>query len=183
LRALQEYRGINLWSVEAELVLAQGLTPRLPFVPILRGGDDEGVIRQALHLLCADERLHELETLLAFFASFVLKTELVAQSMRWDMTVLRESPWYQEAEQRGEQRGIGIGRQEGHQEGHQEGREEGQQAMLRTLEDFLRYRFAQAPPELQVCLSSLRLEQLRALVNVALTAASLDEFAAEVARR
>jgi len=95
------------------------------------------------------------------------------------MTVLRESPWYQEAEQRGEQRGIGIGRQEG----HQEGREEGQQAMLRTLEDFLRYRFAQAPPELQVCLSSLRLEQLRALVNVALTAASLDEFAAEVARR
>jgi len=76
LRTLQEYRGINLWSVEAELVLAQGLTPRLPFVPILRGGDDEGVIRQALHLLCADERLHELETLLAFFAALCSRQSL-----------------------------------------------------------------------------------------------------------
>jgi predicted transposase YdaD len=43
--------------------------------------------------------------LLGFFASFVLDTELVSQIMRWDMTVLRESPWYQEILQEGEQRG------------------------------------------------------------------------------
>jgi predicted transposase YdaD len=34
--------------------------------------------------------------LLAFFARFVLDTELVSQIMRWDMVFLRESPWYQE---------------------------------------------------------------------------------------
>jgi predicted transposase YdaD len=28
----------------------------------------------------------------------MLDSELVAQIMRWDMTVLRESPWYQEIE-------------------------------------------------------------------------------------
>jgi predicted transposase YdaD len=39
--------------------------------------------------------------LLGFFASFVLDTELVRQITRWDMTVLRESPWYQEIEQTG----------------------------------------------------------------------------------
>jgi predicted transposase YdaD len=43
--------------------------------------------------------------LLAFFASFVLETEVVAQIMRWDMAVLRESPWYQEILQQGLQQG------------------------------------------------------------------------------
>lgn len=37
-----------------------------------------------------------LEPLLAFFASFVLELPLGQQMMRWDMTVLRESPWYNE---------------------------------------------------------------------------------------
>jgi predicted transposase YdaD len=31
----------------------------------------------------------------------VLESQLVQQIMRWDMAVLRESPWYQEIEQRG----------------------------------------------------------------------------------
>jgi hypothetical protein len=48
------------------------------------------------------QRNEELEFLLGFFASFVLDTELVRQIMRWDMTVLRESPWYQELLQEGE---------------------------------------------------------------------------------
>jgi predicted transposase YdaD len=52
-----------------------------------------------------NEELVELESLLGFFASFVLDTELVRQIMRWDMTVLRESPWYQEIRQEGKQEG------------------------------------------------------------------------------
>ncbi|WP_293066543.1 hypothetical protein [Okeania sp. SIO2B3] len=44
-------------------------------------------MRQALQLLREDEELLELENLLAFFATFVLKTEIVQQIMRWDMAV------------------------------------------------------------------------------------------------
>jgi predicted transposase YdaD len=60
-----------------------------------------------------NEQLVELESLLGFFASFVLDTELVHQIMRWDMTVLRESPWYQEILLEGENRGRQQGEQTG----------------------------------------------------------------------
>ena len=56
-------------------------------------------------LLQADEQFNQLETVLAFFATFVLDSALVQQIMRWDMTVLRSSPWYQEILQRGQQEG------------------------------------------------------------------------------
>jgi predicted transposase YdaD len=59
--------------------------------------------------LRADEQLNQLETVLAFFATFVLDSTLVQEIMRWDMAVLRESPWYQEIEQRG----IRIGEERG----------------------------------------------------------------------
>ena len=121
LRAYQDYRVINLWQVEAEAVFQQPLPSLLPFVPILKGGGEEATVRQALQLLREDEQLLELENLLAFFATFVLKTEIVQQIMRWDMAVLQQSPWYQQilqervkiGEQRGEQRGIEIGQQQG----------------------------------------------------------------------
>ncbi|XHR80966.1 MAG: hypothetical protein ACFKPT_22375 [Gloeotrichia echinulata GP01] len=44
-------------------------------------------------------------TVLAFFATFVLESALVQEIMRWDMAVLRESPWYQEILREGEARG------------------------------------------------------------------------------
>ncbi len=109
LRALQEYRVINLWEVEAELVFEQSLNALLPFVPILKSGGDVATVQRALNELRSDEKLAELESLLAFFARFVLETELVNQIMRWDMVVLRESPWYQEILSEGETKG----RQEG----------------------------------------------------------------------
>jgi predicted transposase YdaD len=71
------------------------------------------------------EELVELESLLGFFASFVLDTELVSQLMRWDMTVLRESPWYQEILQEGRKDGI--------QEGEQRGLEHERSLILRLL--------------------------------------------------
>jgi predicted transposase YdaD len=71
---------------------------------ILKGGEDETIIREALRLLKADEQLNQLETVLAFFATFVLDSALVQEIMRWDMAVLRESPWYQEILKQGEQR-------------------------------------------------------------------------------
>jgi predicted transposase YdaD len=113
LKTFQEYRIINLWQVDAEVVFQQPLPSLLPFVPILRGGGEVSVVQQAVQVLRANEQLSELEPLLAFFATFVLETPLVQQILRWDMAILRESPWYQEilkeGEQRGEQRGLRQG--------------------------------------------------------------------------
>lgn len=96
LQARQDYKVINLWEVDAKIVFQQSLSSLLPFVPILKGGNEIEIVQQAVQLLRADEKLDELEPLLAFFASFVLSTQLVQQIMRWDMTVLQESPWYNE---------------------------------------------------------------------------------------
>lgn len=96
LQARQDYRVINLWEVDAQIVFQQPLPSLLPFVPVLKGGDEIAVVQQAVQALRADEQLNELEPLLAFFASFVLSSPLVQQIMRWDMAVLRESPWYQQ---------------------------------------------------------------------------------------
>ncbi len=49
---------------------------------------------------------------MAFFATFVLDSALVQQIMRWDMAILRESPWYQQILREGEERGRREGRQE-----------------------------------------------------------------------
>ncbi|MBW4642840.1 MAG: Rpn family recombination-promoting nuclease/putative transposase [Goleter apudmare HA4340-LM2] len=105
LEARQDYRVINLWEVDVNIVFNQPLPSLLPFVPILQGGENESTIREALQILRADEQLNQLETVLAFFATFVLDSTLVQEIMRWDMAVLRESPWYQEIEQRGVERG------------------------------------------------------------------------------
>jgi predicted transposase YdaD len=102
LQSRQDYRVINLWQVEAETVFERSLDTLLPFVPVLKNGGDSQTVRRALTELQQHEELVELESLLGFFASFVLDTELVSQIMRWDMTVLRESPWYQEILQEGQ---------------------------------------------------------------------------------
>ena len=109
LQARQDYQVINLWEVDAEIVFQQPLPSLIPFVPVLKGGNEESTVRQALQILRADQQLNELEPLLAFFASFVLDIPLVQQIMRWDMAILHESPWYQEILQQGMQQGLQQG--------------------------------------------------------------------------
>lgn len=116
LEVRQDYRVINLWEVDVKIALEQPLPSLLPFVPILKGGEDETIIREALRLLKADEQLNQLETVLAFFATFVLDSALVQEIMRWDMAVLRESPWYQEILKQGEKQGEEKGEQKGKRE-------------------------------------------------------------------
>ncbi len=105
LTARQDYRVINLWEVDANLAFEENLSSLLPFVPILKDGAEESIIQQALQKLRADEDLNQLETVLAFFATFVLDSALVQQIMRWDMAILSESPWYQQILREGEARG------------------------------------------------------------------------------
>jgi predicted transposase YdaD len=103
-----------------------------------------------------DAQLVELESLLAFFASFVLESEVVRQIMRWDMAVLRESPWYQEILQEGERQGEQRGRLEGRLEGRQE---EGQSLILKLLTR----RIGVLSPEVTVQVQELSLQQLEAM--------------------
>ncbi|MFN5991805.1 MAG: Rpn family recombination-promoting nuclease/putative transposase [Dolichospermum sp.] len=105
MKSYQDYRVINLWEIEASLVFAENLSSLLPFVPILNGGGEEAVVREAVIKLRENEQLRDLEPLLSFFASFVLEIPIVQQIMRWDMTVLRESPWYNEILKQGLQQG------------------------------------------------------------------------------
>ncbi len=117
IRALQEYRVINLWEVDVNLVFEQNIRTLLPFVPILKGGGEEQMVRQALRELRADEELSELESLLSFFSTFVLELPVVQEIMRWDMAVLRESPLAQELFREGQLEGQREGRVEGQLEG------------------------------------------------------------------
>jgi predicted transposase YdaD len=151
LRAIQDYRVINLWEVDAEIVFRQ------PLPSLLRGGSEASVVQRALQQLRASEQFNQLESLLAFFASFVLDTPLVQQIMRWDMAVLRESPWYQEILTEGEQRGL-------------------QQGARRQLMRVLQLRFGEVPPALQARLEGESLEQLESLMDAAIAVSSLDEF-------
>ena len=116
LRAIQDYRVINLWEVDVNIAFAQPLPSLLPFVPIIKGGNNESTIRDALRILRADEQLNQLETVLGFFATFVLDSAIVQQILRWDMALLEQSPWYQEIFSKGEELGEARGELRGRKE-------------------------------------------------------------------
>ena len=77
IRALQDYRVINLWEVDANLAFEQNLSSLLPFVPIFKGGGQGVLVRRALRELRDNETLGDLEPLLSFFATFVLELPVV----------------------------------------------------------------------------------------------------------
>lgn len=162
LRSRQDYRVINLWEVDAELAFQPSLRSLLPFVPMLRGGGEEYVVRRAVQRLREDEQLNELEPLLAFFAGFVLETRLVQQIMRWDMAVLRESPWYQEIIREGQQLGM-------------------QQGLLSGIELALELKFGAEGLQLMPEISNIQdVERLKAIAQAIKTVNSLDELRSRI---
>ena len=163
--AHQDYRVINLWEVEANLVFEQQLSALLPFVPILKNGANETTVRQALQLLRADEQLQELEPLLSFFASFVLEVPLVQQIMRWDMSILRESPWYQEILKEGLEKGLQQGLQQGL-------RQEGVNLVLRLI----RRRFGAVSSTTQMQIEGLSTPDLENLAEALLDFTEISDL-------
>lgn len=162
LQARQDYRVINLWEVNAEIVFERSLTALLPFVPVLKGGGEESTVQEALRLLRNDEKLSDLETLLAFFATFVLESSVVQQIMRWDMAVLQKSPWYQEI------------LNQGVKQGREEGREEG---LLSAIALGLELKFGETALELMPRVSQIKnVARLTALKDAIKTVNSLAEF-------
>jgi predicted transposase YdaD len=75
-------------------------------------GADSGTIRDGVRLLREREVGEEAEVALALFASFVMEAEQIRQIVRWDMAVLRESPWYNQILEEGLQQGRQQGLQE-----------------------------------------------------------------------
>lgn len=101
-------------------------------------------MREALGMLRADETLQDFETLLAFFATFVLDTQLVQNIMRWDMAILEQSSLYRELAQRERQQGLQQGLQQGQQEQQRE-----------TIKNICRIRFGFWDEELENILDRL----------------------------
>jgi predicted transposase YdaD len=166
LTARQDYRVINLWEVEVELVFEQPIPSLLPFVPILKGGGNESQVRQALRQLRQTKSLEELEPLLAFFATFVLDSELVQQIMRWDMAVLLESPWYRQILQEGEKRGEKRGEEQGKKAG-----------LLSGIATILELKFGVNGLQLMAEIQTLdQVELLEAVLTSLKTVESLEEL-------
>lgn len=168
IKAYQDYRVINLWEVDASLVFEENLSTLLPFVPVLKGGGEERVIREAVKKLRTNEQLSELEPLLSFFASFVLEIPLVREIMRWDMTVLRESPWYNELLKEG----LEKGKQQGIEEGKQQGIQEGEATLILRL---LTRRFGTIELSMEEQIRNLSLVRLEALGENLLDFSSLED--------
>jgi predicted transposase YdaD len=167
--ARQDYRVINLWEVDVQLAF-QKVTSLIPFAPILKNGDNEETIQQALRVMRDDEKLSDLETVLGFFATFVLDSAIVQSIMGWDMAILQESPWYQqlvrESEERGEERGKVIGEQRGEQRG-----------LISAIELGLELKFGAEGLELMQAISQIAdLEKLKTIRSAIKHVQSLDEL-------
>ncbi len=124
--AHQDYRLVKAWEIDAREILEREILTLVPYVPLMKGAG-EAEVYEGVTLLRRHDAGEEMEVVLALFASFVMKPEHIRKIVRWDMVVLKESPWYQEILQEGQEKGLQIGFQEGRQEGLQEGRQEGLQ--------------------------------------------------------
>jgi predicted transposase YdaD len=174
LTAVQEYRVVNLWELDAEQVLAAKMPALLPFVPIMVGGNRVDIVQRAVYALRSDAELADFETFLAFIARFVFDSETILSIMRWDMATLRENPWYAEILQEG----IEAGREEGREAGREEGREEGREAATVTLVELLLvHRFGAADPALLGRIRRLSPEQLVSLTDAIYMSPSLQGVA------
>ncbi|MHC5938752.1 Rpn family recombination-promoting nuclease/putative transposase [Nostoc sp.] len=170
LRAIQDYRVINLWEVDVNIAFAQPLPSLLPFVPILKGGDNESTIRDALRILRADEQLNQLETVLGFFATFVLDSAIVQQILRWDMALLEQSPWYQEIFSKGEERGEARGEARGELRGRKE-------ELYSGIELALEIKFGNQGLELMPIISQITdLQKLKAIQQAIKTVNTVNEL-------
>ena len=116
-QAHQDFQVIKLWELEAKQVLAFDNPVLLPFVPLMRGGNTEQMVRKCANRIRQEPKAAELEAILAVFAGYVLEAETIKQILRWEMQVVQDSPIIQELRQewleQGREEGIEKGREEG----------------------------------------------------------------------
>jgi predicted transposase YdaD len=160
LTAHQDFRVVPVWEMKARQVLADEIVALAPFVPLMRGAGEE-TIQASVRLLREQEVGEEAEVALALFASFVMEPEQIRQLVRWDMAVLRESPWYNQI--------LEEGLQEGVLDGHRQ-----------DIVHLLRVRFDPVGPRLATIADRLArikdAERLQALLVEAARSATLEGF-------
>ncbi len=159
----QDFQPIKLWDLEAEAVLAYGNPALLPFVPLMKGGNNERMVRRCAERIRQEPQAAELETVLAIFAEYVLDKQLLKQILRWEMNIVQKSTILQEL--------IEKGREEGEETGQR-------RATLDNLYQTLTIRFNADPNQYHDQLNRLDLPTLKNLFETALTAPSLAEFEA-----
>jgi predicted transposase YdaD len=158
IRALQDYRVINLWEVNAEDILTKNLSALIPFIPTMKGGKDVKLLQKAQMQLELDEdlqgstKLGDLEVALRIFAKLVLGDK-ANDILRWTMIdLIKESPYYQELIEQG----LSEGRQQGLRQGLQQGQKD-ESAKLVTRQ--LTKRFGDIGEPIETRLRQLSLEQ------------------------
>jgi len=172
LTAHQDFRVVPIWEVNVQQVLEEEIVALTPFVPLMKGADEKA-IRAGVKLLRKRRIGEEAEAALALFASFVMEPKRVRKIVRWDMAVLRESPWYNQI--------LQEGRQEGHREGHREGRREGRlNGQRQDIVRLLKARFDPASPHIIAIIEQLTTiddtERLQDLLVEAMYTIDLEAF-------
>ncbi|NJP07102.1 MAG: DUF4351 domain-containing protein [Chloroflexaceae bacterium] len=110
-------------------------------------------------------------------ARCVYDREYIEQKMGWDMTVITQSPLYQEMKQAFLAEGEEIGLEKGIKIGEEKGIERGKRE---TLLDGLELRFGPVPADVAQRLQNLSLEQLEHLFKTMILAPTLDAFLAQL---
>jgi len=173
--ARRDFRVVKAWELEARDVVERGPLALVPLTPLMRGADED-LVRAGARVLREQGADEEMEVALALFASFVMSAERVQQIVRWEMAVLRESPWYQEIVQEGRQEGLQEGLQKGLQEGLQKG-------LFEAVLHLVQTRFDLSGSVVEHLATELRLREadaLRQLLVSAASAESIDEFRASL---
>jgi len=149
----QDFIVVKIWGLDAyemlKLDLPVGL---LPYVPLMSGAD-ESVIRECVNRIRQEPNHEELETILALFAMMKMDEETVTKIVRWHMSILEQSPIYQEIWQSGQEQGLSL-------------------SVLRILQR----RFDPLPTGFHSRLKMLSVSALETLLDEALAATSLEEF-------
>ena len=157
-----DFQIIKIWELDAEAVLRYDNPMLLPFVPLMRGGGTERIIRRCAHRIRQQPvaEAAELEAILAIFASYVIDVETIRAILRWEMQIVQESPIIQELKSLWTE----------------EGREEGREAALSILRGIVTFRFAVTEDYFDALLTQLDLSQLAQLKNIIFDAKSLGEL-------
>ena len=169
LSARRDFRVINLWEQDARAIVDGDEVGLLPFVPVMRGGDDPALLDQVLERLRRTPELAGMEVLLAQMASHVLNQKQVLDIMRWDMEAATGLTFYEEILSKGIEQGLERGIELGHRE-----------AAIQHLQRVLAHRFGAEAQTLAADLTRFDLPTLERLLDAALDAASIDDFRAEL---
>ena len=126
LQARQDYRVINFWEVEAEEILKQDLWSLIPFLPTMKGANEE-LIEAARARVILDTEMQltkigdELEFALALFTEAFFGKESAIRIFGDKMIeIIAQTSLYQEVLRRGKEEGLEKGREEGIEKGREE---------------------------------------------------------------